>query len=276
MSVLTEQRLSAAGVAFDAIANSYDDVFTRTVIGRAQREIVWKVLADTFRAGDRVLELNCGTGEDALFLGRRGITVEGCDSSAQMIEVAWKRRALEAPDLPIRFRQLSTEDIRYLRPALPFDGVFSNFSGLNCVKDLARTASELSSLVRRNGRLVFCLSNRICIWELVWFGVRGLFKKGTRRLGGSAVAHLGSKAIRVWYPTVRQIRRAFSPWFELRAVRAVGLFVPPSYLERWAREHAGTISRLASAEWAVGHWPVLRFLGDHVLVEFGKADRWRR
>lgn len=272
MSLLAEQAMIAPGEAFDAIADSYDDAFTRSVIGRAQREIVWKVVADTFRAGDRVLELNCGTGEDALFLGRQGIAVEACDGSLQMIEVARKRKAMEAPDLPIRFRHLPTEDLGDLRPPAPFDGVLSNFSGLNCVKNLAGVASELSILVRRNGRLVLCLSNRICVWELVWFGMRGLLSKGTRRLGGRAVAHLGSKAICVWYPTLRQIKRAFSPWFELRSVRAVGLFVPPSYLEGWAQEHAATVSRLANTDCAVGHWPVLRVLGDHVLLRFEKAD----
>jgi ubiquinone/menaquinone biosynthesis C-methylase UbiE len=272
MNPLPERPVITPGEAFDTVADSYDDIFTRSVIGRAQRELVWKILAETFRAGDRVLELNCGTGEDALFLGHRGVTVEACDSSAQMIEVARKRKAMEARDLPVRFRHLSTEDIRDFRPTLPFDGVFSNFSGLNCVKDLARVASELSILVRRNGKLVLCLSNRTCVWELLWFGMRGLFRKGTRRLGGSTVAHFGSKAIRVWYPTLRQIKRAFSPWFELRSTRAVGLFVPPSYLERWAREHARTISRLASTDCAVGHWPLLRVLGDHVLLQFGKAD----
>jgi SAM-dependent methyltransferase len=242
MSVLWQQRLVAPGEAFDAVADSYDDVFTQSVIGRAQRELVWNVLVGTFKLGERVLELNCGTGEDALFLGRLGVVVDACDSSARMLEVARKRKAAEAPDLPIGFRHLATEDIRDFRPTLPFDGVVSNFSGLNCVKDLARVASELSILVRRNGSLVLCLSNRICVWELVWFGMRGLFKKATRRLGGSAVAHVGNKEICVWYPTLRQIKRAFSPWFELRSVNAVGLFVPPSYLERWAREHAKTIA----------------------------------
>jgi len=272
MSHLRENPIVEAGEAFDAIADSYDEVFTRSVIGRAQRGLVWKVLADTFRAGDRVLELNCGTGEDALFLGRQGVTVDACDSSAAMIEVARRRKAREGRRLPIHFRRMSTEHLAEFRPPLPFDGVVSNFSGLNCVRDLGRVASELSILVRRGGKLVLCLSNRVCAWELASFGVRGRFSKGTRRLGGSAVARFGSNSLWVWYPSLRQIKRAFSPWFELLSVKAVGLLVPPSYLEAWARDHVGIISRLATIDWAVGHWPLLRGLGDHVLLRFGKAD----
>ena len=49
---------------------SYDDLFTRSAIGRAQREVVWKILFRHFDPGDHILELNCGTGEDAVFLAR--------------------------------------------------------------------------------------------------------------------------------------------------------------------------------------------------------------
>jgi len=272
MSRLAEWPVVAPGEAFDAVADSYDEIFTRSVIGRAQRRLVWRVLADTFRVGDRILELNCGTGEDALFLGKQGMSVDACDGSARMIDVARKRKASEGPTLPIQFRRLSTEDLGVFRPSLPFDGVLSNFSGLNCVRNLDRVASELSILIRRGGKLVLCLYNRVCAWELIWFGLGGRFSKASRRLRGSAVGHLGSSSIRVWYPGVRQVKRAFSPWFQLLSVRAVGLFVPPSYIEFWAREHAGIISHLETADWAVGHWPVLRGLGDHVLLQFGKVD----
>ena len=88
MSNLAEWPMHATGAAFDRLAGSYDEVFTRSVIGRVQRGVVWKVLAETFRPGDRILELNCGTGEDALFLGRRRVTVESCDADRTNREAA--------------------------------------------------------------------------------------------------------------------------------------------------------------------------------------------
>ena len=84
---------NAAGIAFDTIADQYDDIFTHSLIGRAQRNVVWEVLKKTFRRGDRVLELNCGTGEDATFLSKIGVSVHACDASERMIAVAKKRRA---------------------------------------------------------------------------------------------------------------------------------------------------------------------------------------
>ena len=76
---------------FDAVAERYDETFTSSIIGRAQRAVVWKELEKTFRAGDRVLEIGCGTGADACFLADRGVYVTATDASAQMIEVTSRR-----------------------------------------------------------------------------------------------------------------------------------------------------------------------------------------
>src|ERR1700684_152928 len=87
---------AAAGRVFDLLAEEYDTEFTRTLVGRAQRDAVWNVLDRHFKAGQRMLELNCGTGEDAVHLAHRGIRVVGCDASEKMIEVA-RRRFAEEP-----------------------------------------------------------------------------------------------------------------------------------------------------------------------------------
>jgi ubiquinone/menaquinone biosynthesis C-methylase UbiE len=87
-----------AVLAFDYLAEGYDDLFTKSLIGRAQRDVVWNVLNHTFRSGDYVLELNCGTGEDAMFLARNGVSVAAFDASEQMIRIASQRLRAEAPN----------------------------------------------------------------------------------------------------------------------------------------------------------------------------------
>jgi len=76
---------------FDAVAARYDETFTSSRIGTAQRASVWNELANTFHSGDRVLEIGCGTGIDACFMAQRGVQVTACDSSSQMIEVVTRR-----------------------------------------------------------------------------------------------------------------------------------------------------------------------------------------
>jgi len=55
-----------------SIGSDYDQIFTESLIGRAQRNAVWKILNRTFSEKDNILELNCGTGEDAIHLASRG------------------------------------------------------------------------------------------------------------------------------------------------------------------------------------------------------------
>jgi ubiquinone/menaquinone biosynthesis C-methylase UbiE len=259
--------------AFDQIAEAYDELFTRSAIGRAQRSAVWDVLGGAFQPGDRVLELNCGTGEDALFLGRSGVSVLACDGSSAMVEVARKRKAREGPELPVEFRVCPNEKLQRLAVQAPlFDGALSNFSGLNCIEDLRSLARELAPIMKDGARLIFCLSTRICIWEILWFSSRLNFRKAFRRTSGSAIGHIGEAALRVYYPTLRQIRRAFAPLFRLTLVRAIGLFVPPSYLEFWATKHPRLITHLAGADRVFGRLPILRAVGDHALLRFQKVS----
>lgn len=257
-----------AGVAFDSIAEQYDDLFTRSLIGRAQRNAVWEVLRRTFRPGERVLELNCGTGEDALFLGRMGVSVLACDASQKMISVAAQRMAMDASRALVEFEARPTECIGELREAGSFDGVFSNFSGLNCIADLRDIARELSRLVKPGGRLLLCLSTRFCLWETLWYLGRGDAKRAFRRWKGHAAASLGEIELTVKYPTMREIRKQFGPMFSLRSCRGIGVAVPPSYLEHLARKRPRVLRKLEAVDRLLAGWPIFRVAGDHMLLAF--------
>jgi ubiquinone/menaquinone biosynthesis C-methylase UbiE len=259
--------------AFDRVASSYDELFTRTAIGRAQRSQVWTQLLATFHRGDRILELNCGTGEDARFLAQHGVSVLACDVSAAMLEVAQSYSVLAERAGSIEYRQVANEKLFRLSPKAPFDGAFSNFSGLNCVADLQPVARNLAALVRPGGRVLICLWSRVCLAEILWFLSRGKATQAFRRLPGKATARLGESAIAVSYPTISRLRRKFAPWFRLESRRAIGLFVPPSYLEPWARKHINALVRLEKVDRMFAAWPILRDLGDHVLVEFVRCPQ---
>lgn len=260
-----------AGEAFDIIAGQYDSIFTHTLVGRLQRQAVWRSAQRIFRRGDRVLELNCGTGEDALFFARQGISVCACDASPRMIHCGRARMAAELPSAPIDFRVLPTEDLHALQTEFPFDGAFSNFAGLNCMKDLSQTARDLARLLRPGAQLLLCLANRFCAWEILHYSLHGQFRKAARRISGSAAARVGGCSIHVYYPRVRQVLRAFRPAFTLRAITAVGLTVPPSYLDPWATRHARMMRACDALDRVVCGWPGLRILGDHILIHLERA-----
>jgi SAM-dependent methyltransferase len=76
---------------FERLAERYDELWTDTAIGRAQRAAVWRVTDRLFHAGDRILDLGCGTGEDAAHLMARGVSVHAVDASPAMVARARAR-----------------------------------------------------------------------------------------------------------------------------------------------------------------------------------------
>ena len=189
-----------------------------------------------------------------------------------MIKVANALAQREAKGADLTFKHLANEDLRLLSRCQLFDGAYSNFSGLNCVSDLQPVARELASLVRPGGRVLICLWSCVCVGELVWYLLHGETAKAVRRFSGKAQAKVGGLTITVSYPGVKEVQRAFAPWFRLDGRQAIGLFVPPSYVENWARKHSSLIGYLEKMDEVFAELPVLRDLGDHVLLEFTRCS----
>ena len=60
---------------FDDTAGDYDTTCSRSLLGTLMRRAVWRRLDACFSDGQRVLEVGCGTGEDAVHLAQSGISV---------------------------------------------------------------------------------------------------------------------------------------------------------------------------------------------------------
>lgn len=254
--------------AFDAIAEGYDRIFTDSSIGRAQRQPVWRELDRCFRAGQRVLEINCGTGIDALYLAARGVNVDAFDVSAEMVRVARANRLRAGcPREEVRFARLATEELDTL--AARYDGAFSNFGGLNCVADVRAVAAQLARLVVPGGRVVICLAGPCCAWEIAWYGAQGGFDRAFRRLRSRAEGRVSRNHVfPVFYPSVRQLVRLFAPGFELERLRGIGVLVPPTYVEPHASRYPRLLAAAAGVDRVLGRMPGTRALADHVLLVF--------
>jgi ubiquinone/menaquinone biosynthesis C-methylase UbiE len=253
---------------WDSVADTYAQDFESTLIGQLKRAAVWRDLDRLFVSGQRVLEINCGTGIDALHLAERGIRVVACDISERMIELARLRVGSTRFSKAVEFRTLATEDLaRLLEDEGRFDGAFSNFSGLNCVEDLRKVSDNFSRLLYPGGRVLLCMLGRFVPWEIVWFGVHGKFRRALRRLSGPTTRAIPGGTLNVVYPSAHQIAEAFSEHFRLRKFDGIGIFVPPSYMEHWARRFPKAISAFASADQLLGSLPGFRSTADCILLE---------
>jgi SAM-dependent methyltransferase len=251
---------------FDHAATAYDDDFTRTPLASVLRARVWARLDAAFAPGLPVLELGCGTGEDARHLAERGVPVVATDQSPLMLRLA----AAKTAGLPVTTALL---DLHTLPPEpavlahAPFAGVFSNFGAVNALAEFDRLAAWLAPLVRPGARVLLVIMGRWCAWEIAWHLLRLQPGAAFRRLRrGGAVAHVGGVPMTVHYPTTAALRAAFAPHFALESLGPLGLFLPPSYLEPLTRRPWFPF-RLFTALDRRLPWPLL---ADHTIYE------WRR
>jgi SAM-dependent methyltransferase len=242
-----------AGIAFDQLASSYDKLWTLSPAGRHQRDAVWRVLDPLVRPGDLMLDLGCGTGEDALHFLSCGLHVHAIDASAEMIRIA-RSKGVDA-------QHLAVESIQKLRGG--YDFALSNFGVFNCIRELECTAVALAELICPGGWFALCTIGCSCLWEVCHFARHGNFRKAFRRWHAGGVR--SSLGVDVYYPTIHQLAHSFRRNFRLVRWLAVGLCVPPSYVSCLS---AATVEKLAHLDRRLAPCPVLRALADHRLLLF--------
>lgn len=241
--------------AFDAAAADYDGDFTDTPVGRAQRSLVQRYLLERQLLGleIKVLEINCGTGADAIWMAQEGTDVLATDLSGEMVALGqrkWQAHLALMSPTPVlgkvTFQQMDLRAASELTG--PFDLVFSNFGGLNCVspEEFTRFLHKLPSLIRPGGHFIGIIMPRFCIWESLYFMAKGRFKSAFRRSGAQPVAApLGNGAFQdTWYHSPRFVRDAVAGFAKSVDTRPVGFYLPPSYLDPFFRKRPNFLQRL--------------------------------
>jgi SAM-dependent methyltransferase len=252
------------------MADTYDATFTDTKIGRALREIVWSRLPLLFRPSQRILELGCGTGEDAIWLAGVGVRVVATDSSSQMIQAAHRKSLMANCQERIEFRCIAMEDIGSFADGDCFDGVLSNFGAVNCVQDLPKLAADVAGRLAPGAALLWVVMGRHAPWEWLWYLIRGQWRKAWRRLRPGGIEWHG---VTISYPTPSQLRSLLRPYFTVTRVAPLGVALPPSYAAAWLARWpfaAGALTRLE--RWAQRS-SMLASWSDHFIIEAVRLPR---
>jgi len=250
--------------AFDGLAQRYDAQFTATALGSVLRQMSWRRFERVFAGREYLLDIGCGTGEDAIHLARLGHRVVATDASLQMVRMASRKAELAGCTQHIRFLWAPMERLGAELAGEKFDGVYSNFGAINCAPDLVTLARELAPLMRVHAPLVWVVMGRYVPWEWAWYLARGDAGTAFRRLRRGGAAWRG---LQVNYPTPATLARALQPHFAARASTPLGLALPGSYAAPLLERSPRLLAMLTGLERALQRLRAGAAFADHYCFE---------
>jgi ubiquinone/menaquinone biosynthesis C-methylase UbiE len=255
--------------SFDTAAKNYDSTFTNTVIGKTQRELVYHHFSKILKKKQpkNILEINCGTGEDALWLGKQHYEVIATDISVKMIEVAKSKNQFNN----LNFDVVDCNEMAQKYDSNSFDLIFSNFGGLNCLSpaELKLFFENASQIVTSKGALVLVIMPKNTLWEQLYFIGKGKFSEAFRRKKEFITANVDGEKVITYYFNPIDIEQVASQ-FEIKTHYPIGFFIPPSYLEPFFKSKLRLFSLLNYLEKRITTFSFLSKYADHYLIHLQK------
>ncbi|MBQ4821768.1 class I SAM-dependent methyltransferase [Aquimarina sp. MMG016] len=259
--------------SFDIAAVNYDEVFTNSHIGRLQRDLVQEFLLQILpkQTSLEILEINCGTGEDAVWLAKQGYSVIATDISEQMIEVAKRKQSDELKSL--KFKTLDINDLQNTIFQKKFDVIFSDFGGLNCLSpdELQTFFKATSEKLNPKGKIVAVIMPKHCLLETVYFVLKGSFKKALRRNTKTYVeADVDGVVVPTWYYNPKDIANLSKIGYEVIQKSPIGVFIPPSYLETFFKNKPLLLKIFQKLDQVFKRLSFLSKYSDHYIISLSK------
>jgi ubiquinone/menaquinone biosynthesis C-methylase UbiE len=257
--------------AFSKQSFVFDEEYKGNTIIQYKRKRTREHLLKLLKPSSLILELNCGTGEDALFFAQHGHSVHATDVSEGMLA-----RLNEKKDAAFFGGRITTElcsfnQLEALNNKGPFDAVFSNFGGLNCTGELDKVLSSLGPLLKPGGVITLVIIPPFCLWETLLL-FKGRFKTATRRFFSSKgrKAHIEGVYFTCWYYRPGFVIKSLKKEFTLLKTEGLCTLVPPSYMDGFAEKHPLLYRYLVKKEEQLKEaWP-WRNTGDYFIISLQK------
>jgi len=237
------------------------------------RKAMQRIQHETFQPGERLLELGCGTGDEALALAAYGCKVVATDASTEMIRIAREKARRHPAGDRVKFAQGHARDIDRLLGGEPdgsYDGAYSSFA-LSYEQELTRVRRALSRLVRPAGSFLVAATNRLCLaeWAVAMASLHPSFSG--RRLAANTLHNVGGSQTRIYCRTPGRLAGAFAPDFLPERTWALPAILPPHYMNRPLKRWPSLVDILERIDPAVSGLPIVRAFGDHTVIRLRRA-----
>jgi len=262
-----------ATAAFSKQAPVFDAIYCRDTIIQYKRKRVREHVMRFLQPRSHILELNAGTGDDAVYFAQQGHMIHATDISAVMQDILVKKVRHAQVANKITQEICSFTELENLRQPGPYDFIFSNFAGLNCTPDLEKVLCSFTFLVKPGGLVTLVVLPRFCLWEFMLL-FKGKIKTAFRRFSGrkGTKAHIEGEYFRCWYYDPSFIQKHLKNSFDTVSVEGLCTLVAPSYMENFTEKHPKLYRYLKKREdkWKAS-WP-WKNVGDYYIITLRKKD----
>lgn len=267
--------LKSVALAFDSAAEEYDFTIGNNFINTWIRKRSISELLRWTSSDHTLLEIGCGTGQEAIEISKHVKRIIATDISTKMIEILslkLKYRKLEGKIIPIKIPAAEIYRVRELLPDLEINGCYSFNGPLNCEPNIKAFAKHLWEILASPGYFICSIRNTICMSEEISHILSLQFKKLAPRRIQPIMVSVGGTDIPAFYYPPHSFAKSFEPYFELKKLIGLPALLPPAYLNDYYIRFRQYTSILEKIEELLSCRFPFNLLGDQTLFVFQKNE----
>jgi ubiquinone/menaquinone biosynthesis C-methylase UbiE len=261
----------SAAEAFSKQSAIFDKIYSGNPIIQYKRDRVRSHVEQYLPANSHILELNAGTGEDAIYFAQHNHHVHATDISTGMQQQLKEKAYVAGLQDIVTTEICSFTQLNQLNNKGPYNLIFSNFAGLNCTGQLDKVMQSFAPLLKPGGMVTMVVMPNFCLWETL-LALRGNFKNAFRRFNSrnGVTANVEGVKFLCWYYSPRYIINTLKNDFTVLGVEGLCSAVPPSYFENFPRKNPSLFKKLMAFERRnKSRWP-WKSWGDYFIISLRK------
>jgi ubiquinone/menaquinone biosynthesis C-methylase UbiE len=233
MSTLSAE---AFDTAFSKQSEIFDHLENKNVTSQWLRKTVHETINLYLAPNSQILELNGGTGIDAILFAQQGHQVLLTDGAEGMVKIAKEKVAAIQLNDKIKTQLCNYESLSQIEQS-NFDFIFSNNGGLNCTNELSNVLETAYSKLKSGGFMALVVMPKICPWELIMvfklkmkMAFRRLLKNGTK-------ANVEGETVMCYYYNPSYIKNLFKGRMEVKVIKGICSIIPPEFIYNFPLKH---------------------------------------
>lgn len=266
---VSEKIMSPAEIAFTKQSAIFDSLEKENKIVQWLRNRVHNYCRQLYNANESLLELNCGTGIDALFFASLGMDVLATDVSAGMLDRLDEKIKSAHPAGKIKTFQCSYLELNKIKNK-KFNHVFSNFGGLNCTDKLGSVIQQTDNLLLPGGTVTFVIMPPVCPWEIM-YALKGNFRTAFRRFKKQgAISHIEGLYFKTFYYSANEVKKMFGKSYSLISLKGLASVAPPPYMENFSNKYTSIFNFLVKTDEKFQSLFPFNKWADHLIITMQK------